>query len=162
MNKKYQIFISSTYRDLIDVRNIAINTIIKMGHLPMGSEFLSASGSSILEYIKSVISLSDYVLLIIGDRYGSINEDGMSYIEEEYNHALIENKRILVFIKNGNSKEAELTKFINKVLERQAACYWDNGIDFSVKLSSTLYNVFTNEPSETYWARRNRFDDQNK
>lgn len=160
MEKKYQIFISSTYKDLIVERNIAINTIIKMGHLPMGSEFFSASGDSLLEYIKSMISLSDYVLLIIGDRYGSKAENGISYIEEEYNYALIENKKIIVFIKSEQSQERELIKFINKVLERQTVCYWDNQTDFSVKLSSALYNVFTNEPSATYWTRRNRFEDK--
>ena len=39
MSKKYQIFVSSTYNDLKYERQIAIDTIIKLGQIPAGIVF---------------------------------------------------------------------------------------------------------------------------
>lgn len=47
-----QIFVSSTYKDLIEERSIAINTIMQLGHIPAGMEIFSATGSPQLEVIK--------------------------------------------------------------------------------------------------------------
>lgn len=93
MNIKYQIFVSSTYKDLMQERNIAINTILSMGHFPVASEMFPESDREILTYIKELIDSSDYFLLIIGDRYGSISQNGISFVEEEYDYALMKNKK---------------------------------------------------------------------
>ena len=42
MDKKYQIFISSTYEDLKDERNAAVKTILTMDHIPIGMEMFNA------------------------------------------------------------------------------------------------------------------------
>lgn len=38
MKKKYQIFISSTYQDLKEERQAAVEAILKAGHIPAGME----------------------------------------------------------------------------------------------------------------------------
>ena len=43
MNKKYQIFISSTYKDLIDERNKVRDVILSMYHFPIGMEMFNTS-----------------------------------------------------------------------------------------------------------------------
>lgn len=42
MDKKYQIFISSTYEDLKEERSEVVATILKSNHFPIGMEMFSA------------------------------------------------------------------------------------------------------------------------
>ena len=83
--KKYQIFISSTYTDLIDERKLIIDALLKMDFIPAGMEMFVASDTEQFKVITKVIDLCDYYLLIIGKRYGSINEETqISYTELVY------------------------------------------------------------------------------
>lgn len=91
-NKKYQIFISSTYKDLIDERQEVVQTILKLHHIPAGMELFNG-GDSQWETIKKWIDESDIYILILGGRYGSIDpKKGLSYTELEYRYAL-QNKK---------------------------------------------------------------------
>ena len=38
MNKKLQVFVSSTYTDLIEERQAAVQAILDAGHIPAGME----------------------------------------------------------------------------------------------------------------------------
>ena len=51
--KKYQVFISSTYLDLIDERQAAVEAILKAGHIPAGMELFTASNKSQWDIIKN-------------------------------------------------------------------------------------------------------------
>ena len=42
MNKKIQVFISSTYTDLIEERQAAVEAILDAGHIPAGMELFKA------------------------------------------------------------------------------------------------------------------------
>jgi uncharacterized protein DUF4062 len=95
---KYQVFISSTFQDLIQEREIVIATILSMYHIPIGMELFSADDEEQWEVIKRTIDDSDYYILIIGNKYGTVNEDGISYTELEYNYALKSGVPILSFI----------------------------------------------------------------
>jgi hypothetical protein len=90
--KKYQIFISSTYTDLIDERQAAVEAVLKAGHIPAGMELFRA-GREQMETIKQWIDESDIYLLLLGKRYGSIDSSSRkSYTELEYRYALEERK----------------------------------------------------------------------
>jgi len=52
MKVKYQVFISSTFKDLIEERQAAVEAILKAGHIPAGME-LFKSGKTQLETIKN-------------------------------------------------------------------------------------------------------------
>ena len=97
-NKKYQIFISSTYTDLIDARAKAMETILNIYHFPVGMEMFSAGDDEQWEIIKDTINVSNYYILIIGHRYGSTTDDGMGYTEKEYDYAKAKGIPILAFI----------------------------------------------------------------
>ncbi len=92
MEKKYQVFISSIYKNLKDVRARAIYTILSMNQFPAGMELFSAADEEQWQIIKETIDSSDYYVLIVGRKYGSIiPEDpdaGISYTEKEFNYAL--------------------------------------------------------------------------
>ena len=66
--------------------------------IPAGMEFFGAVDENQLEYIKKIIDDSDYYILIIGGRYGTMGDDGISYTEKEYDYAISIGRKILVFI----------------------------------------------------------------
>lgn len=97
MQKKYQVFVSSTFRDLADERQDAIRSILDLGHIPAGMELFPASDTEQLVYIKKVIDECDYYLLIMGGRYGSLDTNGVSYTEREYDYAVETGKVVIAF-----------------------------------------------------------------
>lgn len=52
--KKYQVFISSTYTDLIQERSAVIQCLLDNDCIPVGMEQFPASNMSQMEYIKNV------------------------------------------------------------------------------------------------------------
>ena len=98
MNKKLQVFVSSTYTDLIEERQAAVEAILDAGHIPAGMELFKA-GKSQMKTIQKWIDESDVYMLILGGRYGSIEEDsGLSYTELEYKYALSKNMPVFAII----------------------------------------------------------------
>ena len=98
MDKKLQVFVSSTYTDLIEERQAAVQAILDAGHIPAGMELFKA-GKSQMKTIRKWIDDSDVYMLILGGRYGSIDkESGLSYTELEYNYALSKNMPVFAII----------------------------------------------------------------
>lgn len=88
LKKKLQVFISSTYADMVDERQAAVEAILRAGHIPAGMELFAAADESQLETIYRWIDDSDVFMLILGGRYGSIEpKSEKSYIELEYMYA---------------------------------------------------------------------------
>ncbi len=98
MNKKLQVFVSSTYTDLIEERQAAVQAILDAGHIPAGMELFKA-GKSQMKTIQKWIDESDVYMLILGGRYGSIEEEsGLSYTELEYRYALSKNMPVFAIV----------------------------------------------------------------
>lgn len=85
---RYQVFVSSTYEDLrLEKRQQATQAVLEMNHMPAGMELFPASDLSQWELIKTVINDSDYYLVIVGGRYGSVHpQTGLSFTEMEYDY----------------------------------------------------------------------------
>ena len=112
MNKKLQVFVSSTYTDLKEERQAAVEAILDAGHIPAGMELFKAGNESQLKTIYRWIDESDVYLLILGGRYGSIEkESGKSYTQLEYEYALSKNIPIFSLILTQDL----LTKKINSI-----------------------------------------------
>ncbi len=96
MKKKLQVFISSTYSDLKEERQAAVQAVLDAGHIPAGMELFKAGNESQLTTVEKWIDQSDVYMLILGGRYGSIEpSSGKSYSHVEYEYAL--DKKIPVF-----------------------------------------------------------------
>ena len=98
-DRRFQIFISSTFDDLQEERKQAVEVITDRGHIPIALENFSASNESDLEIIERVMGQCQIYILILGHRYGSIppgNE--ISYTELEYQLAKKNELLILPFI----------------------------------------------------------------
>lgn len=87
--KKIQVFISSTYIDLIDERQAAVQAVLDSGHISAGMELFKAGNETQLETIYKWIDNSDVYMLILGGRYGSVERKSQkSYTQLEYEYAL--------------------------------------------------------------------------
>ena len=98
MQKKYQVFISSTYRDLVPERQAITRSVLDLGHIPSGMELFPAADEEQFSYIKKVIDECDYYILVIAGRYGSVDESGVGFTEKEYDYAVQTGKTVLAFI----------------------------------------------------------------
>jgi len=109
MQKRYQVFISSTYQDLQEERQLIYHTLMDLDCIPVGMEVFPAIDDDQFNYIKHIIDDSDYYLLIIGGRYGSCDKDGISYTEKEFDYAISKKIPVISFI-HGSPKDIILDK----------------------------------------------------
>ncbi len=146
MEKKYQFFISSTFRDLIDERKHAFDIVLTANNIPAGMEFFTAVDDEQFEIIKKVIDLSDYYILLVGNRYGSINEKiEISYTEMEYNYAVSKKIPVLAFILNysqnfdeDESSKIKLNEFKKRVKTGRMVVECKNKEELLTKLTATI------------------------
>jgi len=97
--RKYQVFISSTFRDLQEARNQAHRGVLDARHMPIGLEYFSPQAKSDLEVIKREIQGSQVYILILGWRYGEIpHGNTRSYTELEYATARDAKCQILIWV----------------------------------------------------------------
>jgi len=71
--KRFQIFVSSTYTDLIDERRAVLQAIASLRHIAVGMEYFAAATVPPWDYIRDAIDDCDYYVLILGGRYGSLS-----------------------------------------------------------------------------------------
>ena len=102
--RKFSIFISSTYEDLKKERQALLGVALENNFIPVGMEQFHAAPTSQWNIITKMIDECDFYLLVIGGRYGSIDEEtGISYTEKEYNYAKTMGMPVLVLIKESSA-----------------------------------------------------------
>jgi hypothetical protein len=162
MNKKYQIFVSSTYDDLKKERDQVIKAILEMGHIPVGMEMFSAGDEEQWKVIQRAIDESDYYIVIVAHRYGS-EVDGISFTEMEYDYAVSKGIPVVGLIledtvswpSNLVDKETKkiekLTALRNKIKKKMVS-FWKNTEDLYGKCSISLMKSFNLSP-RVGWAK---------
>ena len=162
--KKYQVFVSSTFRDLIEERQDAIRNILDLKHIPAGMELFPAADINQIDYIKKVIDECDYYLLIMGGRYGSMDADGVSYTEREYDYAVDMGKVVIAFVHSdptsipvGKSDVAPnvveaLSNFKKKVMAGRLVKSWGNRQELEPLVLKSLIHAFNDFP-QVGWIR---------
>lgn len=118
-----------------------IQTVLQLNCLPAGIELFPAADEEQLAFIKRVIDDCDYYLLIIGGRYGSVDESGISYTEQEYDYAVSRGLKVIALLHENpeeialakSEKEpagrAKLQKFRDKVSTGRLVKFWKNASD---------------------------------
>lgn len=168
MEKKYQIFISSTYEDLIEERKAVQETILSMYQIPIGMEMFSADDDEQWEIIKETIDSSDYYVVIIGHKYGSLTKEGISYTRKEYEYARSIGVPTLGFIIDSNvpvkpdylevdqNKRQKLGEFVELVKQKPVE-WWENKADLSRKVAVALQKqIFKGK--RPGWIRADKFN----
>lgn len=164
MDKRYQVFVSSTYVDLKEERQNVIQTLMEMDCIPAGMELFPAADEEQWEFIKRVIDDCDYYLLIVGGRYGSTAEDGLSYTEKEFDYALSRGIKVIALLhkspdslprdKTEDSDElyAKLNTFRAKVSEGRLVRFWNTASELSGLVSLSLNKTIKMYPA-VGWVR---------
>lgn len=117
--KKLQVFVSSTYTDLQEERQAAVQAILTAGHIPAGMELFAAGDETQMNVIKRWIDESDVYMLILGGRYGSIEPKSQkSYIHLEYEYALEKGKPLFAVVIDEDHLDEKVKKDGLKAIEK--------------------------------------------
>jgi hypothetical protein len=102
MDRRYQVFVSSTFDDLREERASVISVLLQMDCFPTGMELFPAADEDSWTLIKSVIADSDYYLVVLAGRYGSVpSGETKSFIHLEYEYALSIGKPTIALLHSG-------------------------------------------------------------
>ncbi|MGI2952978.1 DUF4062 domain-containing protein [Vibrio alginolyticus] len=150
MDKRYQVFVSSTYVDLKEERQSVLQTLMEMDCIPAGMELFPAADQEQWEFIKRIIDDCDYYLLIIGGRYGSVADDGLSYTEKEFDYAVSKGVKVIALLHQDpddlprskseveEAKYQKLQKFREKVSDGRLVRYWKDASQLPGEVSLSL------------------------
>ncbi len=117
--KKLQVFVSSTYNDLLEERQACVETILQAGHIPAGMELFAAGSETQLETIKRWIDNSDVYMLLLGGRYGSLDpKTKLAYTEVEYRYALEKKKPVFAIVMSDAFLDNKIHHVGRSVLEQ--------------------------------------------
>lgn len=163
MDKRYQVFISSTFTDLREERKEVIQKLLNAKYIPAGMEMFTAANDEQFSYIKKIIDTCDYYVLIVGARYGSINPStGKSFTEQEYDYAIEKGIPVLAFVhddpynlpaeKRDDDKRKELESFRTKVMNGRLCQLWHTPVDLISSVIISLGEEVANNP-QLGWTR---------
>lgn len=167
MDKRYQVFVSSTYADLKEERRSVIQTLMELDCIPAGMELFPAADEEQFEFIKRIIDDCDYYLLIIGGRYGSTTEAGISYTEQEYDYALARGLKVIALLHEnpddipfGKSEQdpalrERLKQFRDKVAADRLVKFWKTAGELPGLVSLSLSKTMKMFPA-VGWIRADR------
>jgi hypothetical protein len=170
MDKRYQVFVSSTFADLQDERQAVMQALLSLDHFPAGMELFPASDDDQWALIKGVIDDSDYYVLVVGGRYGSTTAEGISYTEMEFDYAKLRKKPILAFVHQNpdlipagktdldDTARAKLNAFRKKVESDRHVKFWINPDDLRAKVIQSISAETKRNPQEG-WVRGGRVAD---
>lgn len=162
--KIYQIFVSSTYKDLQLERNAAMSVIVDRGNVPIGMEHFPAGDEEQFEYIKKLIENVDYYVLIIAGCYGTIcPRTGKSYTEMEFDYAVERKIPIAVLVRqdienlNSTQKETDdiakqqaIVTFRKRVQQDRVCAYWNNKEQLKYELRKAIDNLIEVHPRKGF------------
>lgn len=164
MSTRYQVFVSSTYRDLQDERREVMQALLEMDCFPAGMELFPAADDDAWTLIKSVITESDYFVAIVAGRYGSVDDAGISFTEKEcdFAHAIGKPISALLHKEPGqipfHSSEREpalrqkLECFRAKLEHRHSCKYWTSAHQLGGVVAKSINWMIKNKPTPG-WVR---------
>lgn len=172
LEKIYKVFVSSTYEDLRDERATLQRALLQINCLPVGMEIFPAADEETWEFLKDQIDDSDYYIVVIGGRYGSIAADGLSYTEKEYEHArkrkkptigfIHENRALLASgkVDSSGTSRRKLDRFIEKIKQRPTR-FFTSPHQLALEVTSSFVSLIRQRPAVGY-VRADRAADYKK
>ena len=171
LKKKYQVFISSTYEDLKDERAAVTQCLLDNNCIPVGMEQFPSSNMSQMDYIKKMLDDCDYYILIVGGRYGSLDDDGVGYTEKEYDYAIQNGIPVMAFVFDHPEKlpfdkhdrtdttREKFNEFRDKVLKSKKLVKFHSGIsDLKANVATSINAAIRDYPA-IGWVRGNMLNE---
>jgi hypothetical protein len=164
--RKLQVFVSSTYSDLRDERQAAVEAILTAGHIPAGMELFAAGDETQMTVIRRWIAESDVFMLILGSRYGSIDpETQKSYVQLEYEYASVTQKALFAIVKSDDLspsqasavEHADKLEAFRAVVKQKIVRFWSDPRDVKLAIHEAL-GEFARRPELIGWHRAQNVD----
>lgn len=168
VEKREQVFVSSTFKDLVEERAAVIQTLLEADCIPAGMEMFPASDTDKFDLIKGVIDLCDYYVVIVGGRYGSVDPEAeLSYTEMEYDYAVQTGKPVMAFLHGDTGKlpgakldldkdlRDKLDAFRSKAEASRTVKYWSEPGDLKGQVALAMIQVRKSHPAEG-WIRASK------
>lgn len=95
LDKRYQVFITTSGKEMQPERMVVSQTLIGMGFFSWGLENRTPLTTA---FARRQIDDCDYVLLLLGNQYGEQSVSGVSYMHLEYIYAITKQKPMIVFM----------------------------------------------------------------
>lgn len=164
MDRRYQVFVSSTYEDLRDERREVMQALLALDCIPTGMELFPAADDDSWTHIQRFITGCDYYVVMVGGRYGSKGPTGRSYTEMEYDYAVEAGLPVLAFLHKdpgaiaANKTEptddgrAALATFRGKIESARHAKYWSTSGDLAGAVTLAMASMMKIKP-RVGWVR---------
>lgn len=163
MNKRYQVFVSSTYHDLQVERMEVMAALLELDCIPCGMEYFPAADETQWSFIQRLIDCCDYYVVIVGGCYGSLAPDGFSYTQKEYEYAVSKGIPTLAFIhhdlqklpkkfrESNMRKRKKLEQFVESV-KGHLCKEWKNADHLAGAVTRSLNQLIKTKP-RIGWVR---------
>ena len=170
MDTRYQVFVCSTYTDLIKERQEVMKVLLESGHIPASMEMFPAADDDQWTLIKRVIDDCDYCIVIIAGRYGSIGPNKKSYTQLEYEHAISRKKPVIAFLHKEPGKlpadnteqdpeqVKKLEDFRNQAKKKMVR-YWTTPAELGSDVRFSLNELIKSNPA-TGWVKADSLPSQ--
>lgn len=167
--RRYQTFVSSTFRDLQEERTEIMQALLLLDAIPAGMELFPAANEDQWTLIKKVIDDCDYYIVVVAGRYGSVDQQGMSYTEKEYRYALERNKPVLGFVRrNPQEIPAKFTEAdpatrkkldaFRELVQRKVVRYYESPKELGAEVMQSMVRLMKTQPAEG-WIRADQVDE---
>ena len=157
MDKRYQVFVSSTYEDLVAERQEVMHALLELECI------FPAANEDQWTLIRKVIDECDYYLLISAGRYGTVGPTGVGYTELEYRYALEIEKPIIAFLhrnpqqlpasscEDTDDGRKRLESF-RELLQQRVCKFWESPAELGSVASRSLIRLIKTTPA-VGWVR---------
>jgi hypothetical protein len=162
VERRYQVFVSSTFEDLREERAAVVEALLELDCIPSGME-LFPRDSDQWSLIRRVIDECDYYIVIIAGRYGAVGPDGKSFTQMEYEYAVLRGKPVIAFLRENPSNipadktdqdvtvRSSLDRF-RDLTKTKLYKYWSSPRELSGVVSRGIAYMKQNRPS-VGWVR---------
>lgn len=166
MKKRYVVFVSSTYTDLVEERQAVSRALLRSNCFPSQMENWPAMDAEQVIAIKQLIDECDYYLVVTAGKYGSTEKrSGISYTEIEYDYAVSIGKPIIRLlhrdpfnelrgdqIESSQKARRQLESFRTKLKTGSVCSFWRSADDLMLETTLALHDVISRHPSDG-WVR---------
>lgn len=162
MNKRYQVFVSSTFMDLAEERMEVMKALLELDCIPCGMEYFPAASEETWSYISDLIRQCDYYIVIVAGRYGSLTPEGISFTQKEYECAIEHGVPTIAFlcadpealpvkkVDTAPDQKKKLDAFIS-MLKTHLCKEWRNADELGAVVSRSLTQLIKRRP-RTGWV----------
>lgn len=158
MEKRYQVFVSSTFKDLLESRQEVMQALLELDCIPAGMELFPAADDDQWTLIKRVIDDCDYYIVIIGGRYGSLGPEGKSFTQLEYEYAVKQGKPVIAFLHkepgtlsaDNSEKNPENSKKLEDfrdLAQQKMVRFWTTPADLGSAVSRSIIKLIKSNPA---------------